>query len=113
MVWKKGDVLLIPFPYSDLSGVKVRPVVVVSIPAYQAIRGELLVAYLTSQVTALHPTFDYLLTDWRTVGLLKPTVMKPRLAVIKKTLVRYSIGKLSARDLAEVELRLRRTMDLM
>ena len=113
MAWKKGDVLLIPFPYSNLRAKKVRPVVVVSVAAYQALRGELLVTYLTSQTAHPHATFDYLLVDWAAAGLLKPTLMKPRVAVLKDTLVKHNIGTLSAQDLSEIEKRLKRAMGLM
>ncbi len=37
MAWNRGDILLIPFPYSDLSNSKTRPTIVVSTPAYQSL----------------------------------------------------------------------------
>ena len=112
MAWTRGSVVLIPFPHSDLYAVKTRPTIVVSTSAYQTVHGELLLVYLTSQISRPHPTFDYLLVDWKAAGLLKPTLMKPRLAVIQEALIQHHIGMISSLDLAEVDRRLRRAMNL-
>ena len=48
MVLQRGDVVLIPFPYTDLSAAKTRPAVVISSPLYHAVRSELLLAYISS-----------------------------------------------------------------
>ncbi len=108
----RGDVVLLPFPYTDLSASKVRPAVVVSSAAYQAARNELLIAYVTSQLATADPTLDYVLQDGSAPGLLKPSVVKPRLAAIDPSLVQLHVGTLSARDLAEVSQRLRLALDL-
>jgi mRNA interferase MazF len=110
MAWDRGDVVLIPFPYSDLNTVKTRPAVIVGNPDYQVVRHELLLTYLTAQISQSHPYLDHLLVDWHTAGLLKPTLMKPRLATIHETLVRHHVGKLSAGDMIEVDQRLRRAI---
>jgi len=112
MAWTRGDVVLIPFPFSDLRAIKARPTIVVSTSVFHTIRQELLLAYLTSQAAQLHPIFDYLLVDWQAAGLLKPSVMKPRVAIIQETLVQHHVGTLSDRDMVEVDRRLRRAMNL-
>jgi len=113
MAWARGDVVLIPFPYSDLSATKTRPTIVISTPAYQVARRELLLVYLTSQVSQIHSTFDYLLADRQAAGLLKPTLMRSRVAVVQEALVQYHVGTLSSRDLIEVDRRLRWVMGLL
>ncbi|MBC8460771.1 MAG: type II toxin-antitoxin system PemK/MazF family toxin [Deltaproteobacteria bacterium] len=40
MAYTRGDIVLLPFPYTDKSTRKVRPAVVVSEPAYEADTGE-------------------------------------------------------------------------
>lgn len=113
MAWARGEVVLIPFPFSDLSATKTRPVVIVSTPKYHSVRQELILVYLTSQISSPHPEFDYLLADWQTAGLLKPTLMQPRLAIIRSELVQHRVGRLTRRDLAEVDERLRRVLGLV
>jgi mRNA interferase MazF len=112
MAFQRGDVVLIPFPYTDLSATKTRPTVVVSVPEYQGTRGDLILAYLTSQTAPSDAEFDYPLVDWAAAGLLKPTLMRTRLAVVNERLVQYRVGALSARDMVEVDGRLRRALGL-
>lgn len=46
----RGDVVLVGFVFSDESGRKVRPALVISSPAYLRARGEVVVAAITSNV---------------------------------------------------------------
>ena len=45
-----GDVVLVPFPFTDQSGIKKRPAVVVSSNNYNISRRDLLIMAITSQV---------------------------------------------------------------
>lgn len=112
MAFQRGDVVLIPFPYTDLSANKTRPAVVVSSSTYHNIRFELLLAYLSSQVSKANPPLDYVLTDWKASGLLKPSFIRPKVATIEPGLVVYQVGRLSTPDLLEVDQRLRQAMAL-
>ena len=111
-MYERGDVLLIPFPFTDLSAAKTRPAVVISSPLYWRIRSEFLLAYLSSQVSKANPELDYTLVDWKPAGLLKPSFMRPKIAAIDPSLVVYHVGKLSASDLLAVDDCLRRAMNL-
>lgn len=108
----RGDVVLIPFPFSDLSARKTRPAVIVNSAEFNGVQGELLLAYLTSNIAKVHPTLDYILVDWQATKLLKPTLFKPRIAVVQESLVRFKIGELSARDVEAVNQCLRRALGL-
>ena len=77
-MFQRGDVVLIPFPYTDLSAFKTRPAVVVSSRIYHAARSELLLAYVSSQISQANPTIDYALADWADAGLLKPSFVRPK-----------------------------------
>lgn len=82
MTFQKGDIVLIPFPYTDLSATKTRPTVVVSSNVYHNFRSELLLAYISSQLIKAHPTLDYVLADWASSGLPKPSFVRPKTATI-------------------------------
>ena len=112
MAFRRGDVVLIPFPYTDLSASKTRPAVVVSSDIYHAARSELLLAYVSSQVPQANPAIDCVLADWAGAGLLKPSFVRPKVAAIEPTLVVHRVGVLSDRDLSEVDRCLRRAMAL-
>jgi mRNA interferase MazF len=58
MVFQRGDVVLIPFPYTDLSATKTLPAVVVSSDLYHATRSEILLAYVSSQTSQANPTIS-------------------------------------------------------
>ncbi len=61
---QRGDVVLIPFPYTNLSATKTRPAVVVSSDLYHQARSECLLAYISSQIAQADPRLDYVLVDW-------------------------------------------------
>jgi mRNA interferase MazF len=62
-----------------LTATKTRPAVVVSSSAYHNARPELLLSYVSSQVTKAVAPIDYLLGDWQAAGLLKPSFVRPKL----------------------------------
>jgi mRNA interferase MazF len=45
-----GDVVLVPFPFTDQSGAKKRPAVLVSSSGYNANRRDIVIMAITSQV---------------------------------------------------------------
>lgn len=112
MTFQRGDVVLIPFPYTDLSASKTRPAVVVSSDIYHAARSEILLAYVSSRVSKADPRVDYVLDDWAAARLLKPSFVRPKVAAIEPTLIVHRVGELSDRDLLEVDRCLRRAMAL-
>ncbi len=113
MAFRRGDVVLIPFPYTDLSASKTRPAVVVSSDIYHTRRSELLLAYVSSRISQVDPAIDYVLTDWEDAGLLKPSYVRPKVAAIEPTLIVHCVGALSNRDLLEVDSCLRRALGLI
>jgi mRNA interferase MazF len=50
-MYKQGDILLIPYPYSDLTAIKQRPVLVLSNSYYNESHQDIVVAAITSNVT--------------------------------------------------------------
>lgn len=50
-MYKQGDIVLIPFPFSDLSSTKKRPVLVLSNSVYNQVHKDFVVAAITSNVT--------------------------------------------------------------
>ncbi|CAG5091237.1 Transcriptional modulator of MazE/toxin, MazF [Thermobacillus xylanilyticus] len=51
MMYKQGDILLIPFPFTDLSSTKQRPVLVLSNTKYNESNQDIVVAAITSNLT--------------------------------------------------------------
>jgi mRNA interferase MazF len=112
MAFQRGDVVLVPFPFSDLSTTKVRPAVVVSSALYHEAEPDLILAAITSKVAAATGPFDYVLKDWQTAGLRYPSALKPVLFTLDPARVLYRVGALTSVDLPEVVQRLRRALQL-
>ena len=66
--YSRGTVVLLPFPFSDLSGAKLRPAVIVS-PPYPS--DDLLVAAVTSVGDALRPG-EFAIRSWRQAACCIP-----------------------------------------
>lgn len=112
MAFQRGDVVLVPFPFSDLSTAKVRPAVVVSGSLYHTTEPDLTLAAITSKTTARIGPLDYVLNDWQAANLCYPSALKPVLFTLDPARVLHRIGALTASDLAEVNRRLRRALEL-
>ena len=95
-----GDLVLVPFPFTDQTAVKRRPAVVISSAAYHRARPDLLIMAVTSQQPATLSVGEVQVQDWRGAGLLKPSVLKPVLTTIDPTLVLKKLGRLTASDQA-------------
>lgn len=109
-MFQRGDVVLVPFPFTDLSSTKTRPVVVLSVDEFESATGDLTVAMITS---VSHSTpFDYELKDWQAANLLAPSWVRAKLATLSARLVRYKPGSLTEADLAGVEERIRQALGL-
>lgn len=94
-----GDVVLVPFLFTDLSGAKKRPAVIVSGSGYHASRRDLVIMAITRQVRQPLGFGEALIKDWQAAGLIKPSVLKPVLTTIEQGLVLRTMGALSANDL--------------
>ena len=57
-MYRQGDILLIPIPFTDLSAKKKRPVLVLSNDSYNSKTEDIIVAAITSNIT----TKDYIVT---------------------------------------------------
>jgi len=83
-----GDLVLVPFPFTDQTASKKRPAVIVSADAYHQRRAAVIVMAVTSQI--LRPAGalgEVLIGDWQGAGLPKASLIKPVLATIEQRLI--------------------------
>lgn len=97
-----GDVVLVPFPFTDQSGNKKRPAVIVSSAGYNANRRDIVIMAITSRVRQPLEFGESMLVDWQGAGLIKASVFKPVVATIEQGLVVRVMGQLSAPDLTSM-----------
>jgi hypothetical protein len=60
-----GDVVLVPFPFTDQTGTKQRPAVVVSTARYNTNRRDIVIMAVTSQVQISLGFGEVMVDDWR------------------------------------------------
>ena len=106
--YRRGTVVLLPFPFSDQSAAKVRPAVVAH-PPYAS--DDLIVVAVSSERGTLRPG-ESGLAFWREAGLLHPSFPKRAIATVSKDLVRRQLGVLGATDVAALERPLRTWLEL-
>lgn len=95
MSYAFGDVILVPFPFTDQSTAKRRPAVVVSSSSYNNQRPDLILRAITSQVRVPLSFGEALVADWQASRLFKPLI-----TTIEQAIVIKQLGTLSANDAA-------------
>ena len=101
--YDRGDVVLATLPFSDLTGVKQRPAVVVSAPHPSV---DLLLLPLTSQHEHLQ-LGEFALADWKGAGLMFPSAVKRGLFTLDRARINRRVGRLAAADQESLDRALR------
>jgi len=114
-VLKRGDVVLVPFPFTDLTTEKLRPAVIVSVDPQ---RIDVIIAFISSVVSPedLAET-DYVLrqddADFLKTGLKKTSTFRMRkLLTIERSRIIRRLGRVSPAIQKELDKRLRRAVGL-
>lgn len=102
------DVVLVRYPFSDLTAGKIRPAVIVN-PAHPS--DDLVLAALTSRTTGLLPG-EFALTEWKQAGLNVPTAAKRGIFTLHRKLVLRTVGQLRPQDSKKLEEALREWLGL-
>ena len=104
--YSSGDVVLARFVFTDESGAKRRPVVVVSSQQYQRGRQEIIVVAITSNVDRLL-IGDHLISNWEEAGLLFPSVATGIVRTLKQSTIDRRLGAMYPTDMSAVQGNLR------
>ena len=108
--YSQGEIILVPFPYTDFSASKQRPAVVMSSAVYNATHPDVILAPITGRLSGTPD--EVAVTDWRAAGLIKPSSIKPILASFETQLVMRKLGVLSDIDRIQVRAMFARVLDL-
>jgi mRNA interferase MazF len=111
----RGKIVLTPFPFTDLSGYKLRPALVVS--RSDRAGSDVIIAFIGRHGGLGVGRHELLIedshTDFRTTGLKVSSVVKlDKLTTVQATVLIGEIGELSPRLLAEAEKKLRNALGL-
>jgi len=112
---RRGDVVLVPFPFTDLTTDKVRPAVIVSADPQET---DVTIAFVSSAVSPGEQSeTDYVLRQhdpgFEGTGLKKASTFKMRkLLTIERTMVIRRLGRVSPVIQNQLDARLRRAIGL-
>ncbi|MDZ4728038.1 MAG: type II toxin-antitoxin system PemK/MazF family toxin [Leptospira sp.] len=99
-----GDILLIPFPFSELYKVKKRPALLLCFTEFRNSYSLATIAMITSQVDGSRQSGDVMLADWAMENLLHPSILRlSKIATVDRTLIISKLGTLSKRDFASTK----------
>jgi len=104
--YSRGDVVLVSFIFSDETGERRRPAVVVSSDAYHRSRQESIIAAVTSRTDRILMG-DHLIGDWRGAGLLFPSVVTGIIRTIRQGMIVKKLGTMPLLDMERIEDNLR------
>ena len=111
--FRQGDVVLVPFPFTDLSAIKQRPAVVLSPDRLNKARIDVIVAAITSQIPNVIGEDEISLSDadQRTAGLPKASIIKlGKIFTIHQGLIRKKLGRVPDSTLETILQKLVRSM---
>jgi len=111
----KYKIVLVPFPFDDLSSTKVRPAVCLT--DLIGPHDHLILAFITSRIPASPLKTDLVIDssdlDFASTGLRVSSALQlHRLMTVTKSLLRRELGALSPAMQTQVQKRLRRLFDL-
>ena len=101
--FKFGDIILVPFPFTDQSNTKKRPAVIISSHAYNTKRPDVIIMAVTPQIKPSPIIGEVIIQDWKDAGLLKPSAIKPVMTTVEKKLIIKKMGPLKSNDLTELQ----------
>ena len=108
-IYKQRDVVLMPFPFSDLSGQKVRPVLILSNDAYNQQSADVVVCGLTTNLSPALYSIIIEVTDVEQPGTLRhrSKIKADTIASLEQTILIKQIARLKLpvfrRVIAEIE----------
>jgi mRNA interferase MazF len=94
-----GDVVVVPFPFTDLSSAKIRPALVLTVLT----RGDIILCQITSQAAGHPEAVPILLSDFQAGGLPRASFALPhRVVTANEACVLRTVGRLNHEKLSEL-----------
>ena len=113
---KRGEIVLITYPFSNLQGTKVRPALVISSDKYNQSNRDALFILITSNTSDPQPS-DYLIDpkhpDFPQAGLKKASLIRvDKIVCLMQSLARRKLGSISSNIQIAINDILRKIIDL-
>lgn len=117
MTYKRGDIVLVPFPFTDLTRQKARPAVVISPQSFNASSPDVILVAISSRLPTTSGEMELIIrhdtAEFKSTGLRVSSVVRTaKLVTMKQSPVYRTLGKLDDRTIEEVDERLARAVGL-
>ncbi len=100
--YKRGDIVLVDFGFSEGTGYKKRPTLIISSDNYHNDRQEVIVVAITGNIKrALFG--DTKIDKWKEAGLICPSLVTGIMRTIKGTMILRKLGTLLLQDFQKVQ----------
>lgn len=115
--YHRGDILLVPFPFTDLSQLKTRPAVVISSASFHTRMSDLILVAISSRTSSVDSTFDLLIPSshplFAATGLRTSSVIKVgKIVTLAREKIYHRLGNLPIDLMTRLEQRLKVVFDL-
>ncbi len=109
MNYNQGDIVLVNVIFSEGSGVKKRPALIISDECYHNNRQEIIIAAITSNTERILPG-DTKIKEWQKAGLKFPSLITGIIQTLKINIIERKLGKLALSDFLKYQSTLRKTL---
>ncbi len=107
--YRQGDIVLVSFPFTDLTTTKKRPALVISPDSFNELNQDLILAAITSQPAGDEFALSLRDGDFQEGGLPRKSVVKTsKIFTIHSALILKKIGALKRTRLDEILVQVRR-----
>ena len=109
MTYKRGDIVLVRVVFSEGTGTKKRPALIISDEYYNSKRQEIIIAAITSNIKWVLPG-DTKIQEWNKAGLKHPSLLTTIIQTIQEDMIDRRLGKLSSSDFLEYQSNLKKCL---
>jgi mRNA interferase MazF len=108
--YKQKEIILVDFVFSESSGSKKRPALIISNNKYHNSRDEIIIMAITSNIERI--LFgDTKIEKWKEAGLLYPSLIVGIIRTIKNTMIIKTLGILQHNDFINVKKNILKTFE--
>ena len=109
--YKRGDIVLVDFGFSETKGSKKRPALIISSDNYHKNRQEVIAAAITHNIKRVLFA-DTKINAWKEAGLLYPSLVTGIIRTIKSTVILDKLGTICKEDFQKVQKAFKRALVL-
>ncbi len=107
--YERGDIVLVDFGFSEGTGSKKRPALIISSDNYHKGRQEVIVVAITGNIERVLFS-DTKIDKWKEAGLIYPSLVTGIIRTIKDSMIIRKLGSLLQQDIQKVQKNLEKAM---